>query len=130
KAPAEVIVTSAGTQACPGALAAQHAVTMAHRWGIDLQDHAAQILNCELLDNADHYFVMSYDQAFALREYFGVHTAKIHLLGAYDPQSQNEKDHEILDPYGGSMEAYETCANKIQRSIDGLATAIEKGLLN
>lgn len=127
KAPKDVAAVSAGTLAGAGLPAAKHSIALAQEWGDDLSGHASQPLSDELIETASAFFVMSYDQAFALREYFQLPAEKVRLLGAYDPQSEGGEDHEILDPFGGSREAYETCAAKIFRSVEGMAQALEKG---
>ena len=124
-APQNIEATSAGTMAGGGGAAAKYSVALAREWGDDLSGHASQPLSDELLESADYFFVMSYDQAFALREYFQIPENKIHLLGAFD----GDADAEILDPFGGSREAYETCANKIFRAVEGIAQAFAKGEL-
>src|SRR5687768_14158419 len=72
EAPTEVEVNSAGTMASSGYAAAKYSVAMAQEWGDDLSTHASQPLSDDLINTADHFFVMSYDQSFALREYFQI----------------------------------------------------------
>jgi protein-tyrosine-phosphatase len=129
KAPTDVKAVSAGTLAGAGLPAAKHSVALAQEWGDDLTTHESQPLSDELIESSSAFFVMSYDQAFALREYFQLPEGKVHLLGAYDPTAESGEEHEIFDPYGGSREAYETCAAKILRSAEGVAKAMEKGEL-
>jgi protein-tyrosine-phosphatase len=126
RVPQDIEAHSAGTSAANDAVAAQHSVVLAQAWGQDLSTHASQPLRGELLETADYFFVMSYDQAFALREYFQIPKEKIRMLGEFDEFEQGE----ILDPFGGSREAYETCAAKIFRSVEGLAQALKSGALN
>lgn len=125
RAPKNIEAQSAGTSASSGSPAAKYSVLLAQGWGEDLSTHASQPLRDELIETTDYFFVMSYDQAFALREYFQIPPSKIRMLGEFDELEKGE----ILDPFGGSREAYETCAAKIFRSVEGLATALKSGTL-
>jgi protein-tyrosine-phosphatase len=125
-APADVVADSAGLLADAGTKAAAHTTQIAASWQEDLNDHAAKTLSETDAQNARWLVVMSDSHAFALREYFDVPESNILLLGSFEPQSDNP---EILDPFGGSREAYETCAKRIQRAVTGLAKAIAQGEL-
>lgn len=124
KAPADVEADSAGILAETGAPAASHTAQIAGGWQQDLSRHAAKTLSESDAKNADWLVVMNAAHAFALRECFAVDADKILLLGRFEPHSENS---EILDPFGGSREAYETCAARIRRAVAGLANAIERG---
>jgi protein-tyrosine phosphatase len=125
-APADIEADSAGLLAETGAGAASHTTHIAHSWQQDLSNHAAKSLSESAAKNADWLVVMNAAHAFALRECFSVDEHKVLLLGNFDAQIQNP---EILDPFGGSREAYETCAARIRRAVAGLAKAIERGEL-
>lgn len=126
KAPAAIEVDSAGLLAETGASAASHTAQIAQSWQQDLCAHSAKTLSENDAKNADWLVVMNDSHAFALREYFNVPEHKIFLLGSFEPHSRSA---EILDPFGGSREAYETCAGRIRRAVAGLAAAIECGEL-
>jgi protein-tyrosine phosphatase len=125
-APAGVEADSAGLLAETGAGAAPHTAQIARSWQQDLSDHVAKTLPEADAKNADWLVVMNTAHAFALRECFAVGADKVLLLGNFEPHSESP---EILDPFGGSREAYETCAARIRRAVAGLATAIERGEL-
>ncbi len=123
KAPADVIADSAGLLAETGAGAALHSARIAGSWQQDLSNHAAKTLSENAVKSADWLIVMNESHAFALRECFDAQEYKVLLLGSFEPHSKNP---EILDPFGGSLEAYETCAARIRRSVEGLANAISR----
>lgn len=124
QAPPDVEADSAGLVACPGLRPSGHAATAVRDWKQDLSTHRAKLLPPEIARAADWIAVMNASHAFALREKFGIDESKIILLGRFDPQAGDE---EILDPFGGSREAYETCAARIRRAVAALASAIERG---
>lgn len=126
KAPADIVADSAGLLAETGAGAAPHAAQIARSWQQDLSDHAAKHLSASDAHAAHWLVVMNASHAFALRECFAVEDDKVLRLGNFEPQTENP---EILDPFGGSREAYETCAARIQRAVAGLAKAISRSEL-
>ena len=123
RAPENIEAESAGLMAGDGCPAAHHSVTIAREWGDDLSTHASQPLTGELAQEAAAIFAMSSEHLYSLREYFDVDPEKIHLLGAFD----DAESYDILDPFGGSREAYETCASRILRAVEGVADAIGRG---
>lgn len=126
KAPADVAADSAGLLAETGARAAAHTTRIAREWDEDLSLHSSKTLSESDAKNADWLVVMNASHAFALRECFDADEHKVLLLGNFEPDSKNS---EISDPFGGSREAYETCAGRIQRAVAGLAGAIKNGEL-
>ena len=126
KAPADIQADSAGLLAETGARAALHTAQIAASWQQDLSGHAAKTLSESDVKNADWLVVMNESHVFALREFFDADQHKVLLLGNFEPHSQNP---EILDPFGGSREAYEDCATRIRRAVGGLASAIARGEL-
>jgi protein-tyrosine-phosphatase len=124
-APREVEAQSAGISASSGAPAAKYSMEIAREWGNDLSTHVSRPLSDELAQKATAFFVMSSEHVHTLRECFHIAPEKIHLLGAFAGQEHCE----ILDPFGGSREAYETCAAQIFRAVEGVAQAAKNGKL-
>jgi protein-tyrosine phosphatase len=124
-APREVEAQSAGTSAGGGAPAAKYSMEIAREWGDDLSTHVSQLLTDDLAREATAVFAMSDNHLYALREHFDVAPEKLHLLGTFAGDECNE----ILDPFGGSREAYETCAARIYRAVEGVAQAVKNGAL-
>jgi len=122
--PQNVEAQSAGLMATDGAKATKHTLALVREWNQDLSEHRAKMLEPDVVKNADWIAVMNSSHAAALREYFEKDSSKIILLGSFDPQNGDE---EILDPFGGSREGYETCAARIRRAVEKLAQAISNG---
>jgi protein-tyrosine phosphatase len=140
--PAGFKVLSAGLFASPGAKAAPHSVEIAEQWGVDLSDHHARPLNARLLRDASLLCVMTAEHADVLHTHYDVQIPVV-LLGSFqDDNSAHDNeapswmelipdapDTSILDPFGGSREAYESCAQQIQRAVTNLAAALRDGRL-
>lgn len=125
-APPDVAAESAGLVAGDGGTASRHTVEVARAWEQDLSVHRTQGLDPEAAAQADWIVVMNSSHAYALQEFFGADAKKIHLLGRFDAKNG---DDEILDPFGGSREGYETCAVRIRRAVQNLAQAIRNNEL-
>jgi len=121
QAPPDVEADSGGLMVSGSSPASKHAAAIARNWQQDLSTHRAQMLDIKTSQSADWIVVMNMSHAFALQEYLGVDEKKVFLLGRFDAQ---HGDDEILDPFGGSREAYETCALRIRRAVGNLAQAI------
>jgi protein-tyrosine-phosphatase len=94
---------------------------------------------------------MTEDQAAAVRSHFGLPEGKVVPLGYFDESRSSAHDEDvqqrltdllgteenddelwrgpvhIADPYGGSLEAYESCAQQIRRAVTGLRRALREG---
>ena len=121
KTPPDIEADSAGLMTTEGQPAARYSTEIAKSWQQDLSSHRSKQLTAEEARNADWLVVMSIMHAHSLREFLEVDEDKILLLGALD---QRESSDEIPDPYGGSREAYETCAAHIQYAMKKLAQVV------
>jgi len=143
-------VASAGLNAVDGEPASPATIEIARDWGIDLSDHRARRLTPETARAADLICTMTMSQAEAVRAYFDLRPDSVHPLGALAPVDDSSlqgrlsylwgnhppenfkspgatAETDILDPYGGSIEAYQTCAEQIRRGVLGLARALRAG---
>ncbi len=108
-------------------------------WGEDLTHHRARRVTDNLAREADYLVVMTGDHARALRSRFP--KRKVLELGRFETPSAaktdsvskelqrvlGESSHDILDPIGGSLEAYQECGEHIKRAVIGLAAALREG---
>ncbi len=124
-------VSSAGLHAHSGAPMSAPALRIAREWGVDLSEHRARALNVSLRRECDVIAVMTPDQREVLRHDDNV-TGRVVLLGEYDfaplaPLFLNTQSNsgEIYDPFGGSREAYQSCASQIQRAVAALARELK-----
>ena len=141
-----IMAASAGLGASDGAPAAEHSRTVAASWGVDLSRHRARGLLPEHVQGSDLILTMTGQQARALKHQFEVPGGRVHLLGSFAPTPENGQDAllaplwgpelaeiwrggqdeemDILDPFGGSLEAYQACGNRIHRCVAGLAQVL------
>lgn len=105
---------SMGTLGLMNAPAADEAIAACADRGIDLRAHRSQGLNRMLLQRASHVFVMEAQHRDAVVAR-GVDPARVHYLGAFDPEDPRE---EIDDPVDQSQEVFEACLDRIVRAID------------
>jgi protein-tyrosine phosphatase len=132
-----------------GAPASRHAQKVAHAWGEDLSTHSAQGLSSQLLDEAALILTMTDDQALAVRDYFGFKAYNVRPLGEFISSesfavSEDQRlaallgqvtratrtARDIVDPYGGSFEAYHSCGEEIRNALIGLRRALRAGELS
>jgi len=109
-----VQVGSAGTSAEPGVGAAQHAVSVAGRRGIDLAHHASRALDEGLIDWADLILVMSPSHLYAVREMGG--EEKVALLGDF-AAGEEGSGQAVSDPYGGPERIYDETIAELDRLV-------------
>lgn len=114
-----IMCQSAGIAALDGELPSVNAVLALKETGIDISRHKSRRITSDELDRWDVYFVMSKTHAYIL-EQAGVPQDKIYVPS------------EISDPYGGSLEVYRLCRDKLNEEllkfysvVSGLADALE-----
>lgn len=140
-----VEVETAGLNARAGTRASEMARRVAASWKVDLSAHRARAGN---LGRADWIVTMTGEQAaqiaFRLGNPFNAATAqgrkpRIVTLGSYAPHTSegawmdallgNVPDDatrdDILDPFGGSFEAYQECGARILRAVAALARELK-----
>ncbi len=138
--------TSVGLCASPGAAAACYSQQVAREWGEDLSAHRAQLFRPQHAQ-ADLIVTMTADQSAVVRAHFEIGAEQVRRLGSYAPRhekmaeaarfaplwghdfaatlaAETGSEVDILDPYGGSLEAYEACAAQIRRCVFELARTL------
>lgn len=138
----QIEASSAGLCASPGAPAALEAQRIARGWGEDLSEHQAALFR-PAHAKADLICVMTADQSAVLDAHFSVGRRQVQLLGEHAPRrvqlveaarweplwddyspfapGSRVGETDILDPLGGSYEAYEACAMQIRRCVFEMA---------
>lgn len=97
-------VHSFGMGAVDGMPASENSVIAMQKRGIDISAHRSKQLSAQMVKDSDFIFCLSSQQYNIL---INVAPEKTHLLGDGIP-----------DPYGGSLEVYEECADAISDAID------------
>ncbi|HVF85736.1 MAG TPA: hypothetical protein VM821_07120 [Abditibacteriaceae bacterium] len=144
-------VASAGLAAGHGSAATRYAQQIAHRWKVDLSAHRSRLLRQRLARESDLIVAMTQEQAQSVCAQFGLPSHRVRVLGEFadhrvlespSPHSEerrlaallneetafeNGDAHDIDDPFGASLEAYESCAARIRLSVKGLRRALREG---
>jgi protein-tyrosine-phosphatase len=117
-----VQVASAGTSADAGVAAAEQAITVAARRGIDLGRHASTPLDAERIAWADLVLVMSPSHHDWVARLGG--EGKVALLGDF-AAGEDGAGEPVPDPYGEPEHVYEQTIQELERlvadSLDRLA---------
>ena len=119
----KVSVKSAGTHALHGHQAADPAVEVLGRMGIDLSDHRARQLTREIEDQADLLLAMEHQHLQSIKSLRLWGRTKARLLGEFE-----SPDHppEIEDPYGQPIDAYQACIEALKPCLQGVVAWLKK----
>jgi protein-tyrosine phosphatase len=119
---AGISVISAGLHATPGTTAHPWALAAARELGISLEQHRAQLLTAEMVDQADAIFAMDYQNLVELLAYYPNAKEKIFMLAAYAEDSY--RGVEIPDPYYGDAQQTLQCYRVLQTCIQNIAASM------
>lgn len=111
-----VKIESAGLFAKEGDTASAEAIACMRAYDIDLLGHHAQNINTELLEKSDLVLTMTAAHKMVLEEYLG---DKVYTLMEFAGM-----DGDIPDPYGGDMDEYKDCAEKLYEVLLKVADKI------
>jgi len=108
----EVEVRSAGLEAWDGDAPSLQAIQVMQGRGLDISGHQAQRVQEEQVAEADWVIPMTKEQENLLRRRFPHLAFKIKCLGAWSESGQ-----DIIDPWGGSLAAYQKSAEEIEKLL-------------
>ncbi len=97
-----------------GRPATGHVVQLMAERNIDLTSHRSRGVDRHMIEQADLVLVMTQGHAEALRLEFPDQSEKIYLLS----QMKDGRRYDIEDPYGGSLEEYQTCVDELEELIN------------
>jgi len=133
--------SSAGLEAKPGSKATPLAVEALRRLGLDASGHRARRVEEVDLREFDLVVTMTKAQRESMRSRApwasvltlieaagrrkGERDDALKALGL----DKGEEADDVLDPYGASVEAYETCARQIRELVEGLLCRLLEGRL-
>lgn len=134
-----ITASSAGLAATTGAPVSAHSARVAQGWNENLGNHRARRVNEALATKADYLIAMTAAHAHELRTRFP--RSKVLVLGDFATSEEmpptgvaselqtliGEASGDILDPIGGSLEAYQECGAHIERAVKALARALREG---
>lgn len=107
-------VESAGTWTVDGRPVTGHVVQLMAEREIDLTPHRSRGVERHMIEQADLVLVMTQGHAEALRLEFPDQSGKIYLLS----EMKDGRRYDIEDPYGGSLEEYQTCVDELEELIN------------
>lgn len=146
-------VASAGLAASRGSAATRYAQQIAQGWKADLAGHRSRLLRQSLVRESDLIVTMTQEQAQSVRAQFGLPSHRVRVLGEFadnrvlddgtslsarseerrlaallnEEADVNDHADDIEDPFGASLEAYESCAARIRLCVKGLRRALREG---
>jgi protein-tyrosine-phosphatase len=119
RTPKPVRIASAGLHATPGKAAHPWSIAASADFGISLENHRAQLLTAEMMQEADAIFAMDFQNKAELLALYPDSAHKIFMLSAYlDGPGQNR---EIPDPYYGDVDATRSCYRVLQTCVRNLS---------
>jgi protein-tyrosine phosphatase len=110
-------VISAGVAAHHGEHVSENSVVALRKVGIDISAHTAQPLTQELVQNALAIFCMTESHRAMIQLSFEPPPKNVFLLREF---MSGKVDHEICDPFGGSLKLYEACRDEMVEAIPSL----------
>jgi protein-tyrosine-phosphatase len=124
------IVESAGVNAFDGDVASTNSIkVLRERFGIDISGHRSKLINGGLINKADLILTMTVGHRDSLLYNFPGARDKTYTIKEFVRLNQNRiKDGDNLDvrdPFGGSMEVYERCAEEILSEISQLLIVLK-----
>ena len=112
-------VKSAGLSGWGGSRASEKALHTMKQSGIDLSGHTSQVVTEELLQKAGVVWTMTAAHRAAILAQFPKFADRVHMLA---PTNQ-----DVLDPFGGTAEAYNQCAQQICEHLDARMDILDLG---
>lgn len=102
-------IETRGIAAFPGTRASNNAIIAMKKKKLDLTGHRSRNITSELVREADSIFALTQGHLYNLLKAFPEARGKTCVL--------HPEGIDIPDPYGGSLEIYETCARQIENAV-------------
>jgi len=99
-----------------GAPMAQNALAVLSSRGIDGSGHSSAPLDVEAMEASDLVYGMTAHHEARLKAQYPEHAGKIFCM----PE-------EIGDPFGGDLSVYESCFERIRKSVDAIVKSLAGG---
>lgn len=115
----EYEISSAGIDASDGDCVSENAVKALRGKGIDISAHKAVRLRRELIASVDYVFTMTRSQEAYLSCTYPEFKEKFMLLGDWINSGR-----EIPDPWLGSYESYQCCAQELEEIIKSVSKRV------
>jgi len=95
----------------------ENAVRASQKFDVDLSSHCSAEISSVAVDQADVIFVFDFENYHTVQQQFPQAKAKTFLLSSV----QESSSAEIVDPYGGSVDEFQSIYSEIASAIDSLA---------
>lgn len=109
----KIIVQSAGLAAGDRQSASSGARAAMKARGLDLTAHESQLVTAEYVAAADLILTMTASHKAYLLQLFPAASRKVNTLAEYSNENR-----EVVDPFGGSLADYESCAAMLDELIE------------
>jgi protein-tyrosine-phosphatase len=123
-------ILSAGIYALPGMSPTPEAIKVMAEQGIDISQHHAQELQEELIKKADLILVMTNEHKEYIHKEFPFTRNKTFLLKKFTLNNKsksnqdNERNYEIIDPIGRTIEFYRIVARELKENLEKIIDKI------
>ncbi|WP_141430962.1 low molecular weight protein arginine phosphatase [Bacillus sp. 03113] len=114
-------VKSAGVSAVDGSKASYQARVVLEEQGIK-HDHSSSFLTKELVDWADYIFTMTTSHKYMLMNQFPSSIEKVFTIKEF---AFNNKNGNVSDPFGGTVEMYRETYNELNEMIKLITQKME-----
>lgn len=105
-----IVVMSAGLSATPGGRAADEAISVMRKRGLDLSAHESQPLSDRIVRYADLIITMTRSHRDAILTHWPEAEPRTHII------TRGRGD--VADPIGGPLDLYERCADQIDELLE------------
>lgn len=115
-------IVSAGVSTRNGDPVSENAVTALKKAGIDISAHRSRSLTQEMLDQAVAVFGMTESHRSMIQLKAVPAPKQLFLFREFLP---SPAEHEICDPYGGPLKAYETARDEMVEAIPSVVAFLK-----
>ncbi|MDP4179826.1 MAG: low molecular weight protein arginine phosphatase [Bacillota bacterium] len=124
-------VQSAGVSAFDGESASSNSIKVLHdKYRIDISEHKSKQIDAERIREAKIILTMTSSHRDAILRYFPDAKGKTYTMKEYIILNLKEETDleglDICDPFGGSVEVYEKCADEIYKAVNYLKKILHK----
>ncbi len=114
-------VISAGIAARRGERVSENSIQAMRKVGLNISGHTAQPLTQDMIDKALAVFCMTESHRSMIKLSFSPPAKNVHLFREF---MKSPADHEIADPFGGSLRHYEASRDEMVEAIPSLVEYI------
>jgi protein-tyrosine-phosphatase len=120
-----VKVISAGVSANTGERVSENSIIALRKTGLDVSRHTSRTLTDEQLERALAVLCMTESHREMIQRHARGPLSNLHLFREFMPP---DVSHEICDPFGGPLKAYETARDEMVEAIPSLVAFLKTRL--